>query len=478
MKRYTRAAIILAVGVLCVFALYRLAAGNALNVRFSLPVLPEGTQVRAEADRPELIEIGEPVIHGDSVWVNVIPRAPGESELCLLDSQGESVGFTVLKISGLLTVCNEADGSFSGGGAALVCLTVFVLGISVILLRGYLSARGPAFYAYSTIFCAGGFLFTFVSGVILLVATLRYLFRPEEMLMNSVYSTICCAGSRFLFYTFPAVFIFSVAMVVSNIELLRLEGFRKTNVLALGVSLLLILGEAVGWYLFTRDFMGSEWEGRVRNTLVNTYATVFVYFQCMLMGAVTCGLLAARHRPDPDKDFIIILGCWFRKDGTLPPLLRGRVDKALEFWRGQKKKTGREARFIPSGGQGENETMPEAEAIRQYLLREGIDDRLILKEDASKNTWQNMTNSKGIIQETGGGKTIFATTNYHVFRSGLWARQAGLNAEGIGSKTKWWFWPNAFMRETLGLLQKRWKTETVMLILMIVYFSLLTITLG
>ena len=77
MKRYTRAAIILAVGMLCVFALYRLAAGNALNVRFSLPVLPEGTQVRAEADRPELIEIGEPVIHGDSVWVNVIPRAPG-----------------------------------------------------------------------------------------------------------------------------------------------------------------------------------------------------------------------------------------------------------------------------------------------------------------------------------------------------------------------------------------------------------------
>ena len=197
----------------------------------------------------------------------------------------------------------------------------------------------------------------------------------------------------------------------------------------------------------------------------------------MLMGAVVCGLLAARHRPAPDKDFIIILGCWFRKDGTLPPLLRGRVDKALEFWRGQKKKTGREARFIPSGGQGENETMPEAEAIRQYLLQEGIDDRLILKEDASKNTWQNMTNSKGIIQETGGGKTIFATTNYHVFRSGLWARQAGLNAEGIGSKTKWWFWPNAFMRETVGLMKKRWKQEILFLIVLIVFFGVLSLIL-
>ena len=164
------------------------------------------------------------------------------------------------------------------------------------------------------------------------------------------------------------------------------------------------------------------------------------------------------------------------EDGAAP-CERASECRTLEFWRGQKKKTGREARFIPSGGQGENETMPEAEAIRQYLLREGIDDRLILKEDASKNTWQNMTNSKGIIQETGGGKTIFATTNYHVFRSGLWARQAGLNAEGIGSKTIWWFWPNAFMRETMGLLQKRWKQEILLLIVLIVFFGVLSLIL-
>ena len=223
----------------------------------------------------------------------------------------------------------------------------------------------------------------------------------------------------------------------------------------------------IGWLLFNRDLAGPAWVGRAEDTIQNVYATVFVYFECMLAGAVICGLMAPRMTAEQDKDFIIILGCGFRKDGTLPPLLRGRADKALEFWRGQKKKTGRKARFIPSGGQGENETMPEAEAIRQYLLQEGIDDRLILKEDASKNTWQNMTNSKGIIQETGGGKTIFATTNYHVFRSGLWARQAGLSAEGIGSKTKWWFWPNAFMRETVGLLQKRWKQEILFLLLLV-----------
>ena len=74
------------------------------------------------------------------------------------------------------------------------------------------------------------------------------------------------------------------------------------------------------------------------------------------------GLRAARHVPAPIQDYILILGCRFRKDGTLPPLLRGRVDKAIEFWKAQVMQ-GREAVLIPSGGQGGDESMPEAEAM-------------------------------------------------------------------------------------------------------------------
>ena len=76
------------------------------------------------------------------------------------------------------------------------------------------------------------------------------------------------------------------------------------------------------------------------------------------------------------------------------------------------------------------------------------------------------------------GKTVFATSSYHVFRSGLWARQAGLSAEGIGSKTKWWFWPNAFMRECVGLLVNRWKQELVFLAVLTGFFAILTMLLG
>ena len=141
---------------------------------------------------------------------------------------------------------------------------------------------------------------------------------------------------------------FAIAMAVSNIALLRHERPRIQNALGLAVSLLLIAGEGVGVLLFIGDFSGSEWEDRVNNMLKNVYASAFVYFECMLAGSVICGVKAARHRPDYDKDFIIILGCWFRPDGTLPPLLRGRVDRAVEYWQDTLEKTGREAYIIPS----------------------------------------------------------------------------------------------------------------------------------
>ena len=113
MKRYTRAAIILLAGMLCVFAVYRLS-----------DFIPSTSLVEAVRQFERGIEEtvvndteGRPVILENSVSVKVIPRASGKSELYLLDGQGESIGFTVLKISGLLTVYNEADGSFSGSFA-------------------------------------------------------------------------------------------------------------------------------------------------------------------------------------------------------------------------------------------------------------------------------------------------------------------------------------------------------------------------
>ena len=466
--------------VVCRMTVYRSYTAHVLMRPQTASVLRSSTVLPwAEVENPDIAHIGEMSVHDQSLSFPIHPGRRGQVDIQIHNPDGEIIASQFYKVGPGGTVYDYQTGGFTGDTAVLIAVTLFWFAVSLIMFWHYRRARGADFYSYYTIYYVGFSLFSFVTGLQLLRVTVEHMVHPAEFSMYSAYGFINGASRQFMMLTLPAVLLFALAMGVSNVELLRHEGVHMRNTLGLIVSILLIAGEAIGVYLFTRDFSGSEWEGRIRNTLENVYATIFVYFECMLIGSVVCGVQAARHVPAPDKDCIVILGCWFRRDGTLPPLLRGRVDKALSFWRQQKEQTGKEAILIPSGGQGRNETMPEAEAMRNYLLAQGIPENCIHPETESKNTYQNMAYSKAIVDEIRpGGKTVFATTNYHVFRSGIWAVQAGLKAEGIGGKTKWWFWPNAFMRECAGLLQKRWKQEILFLLLLLAFFSILSVVLA
>lgn len=477
MKNAARQIILCAAALLVCCFIIRAAFFDHLNLY--IPLYEDGQPApEIRLSDPDVIRLGETETRSGYVRIPVYAENAGETDLIAGAETDDAVITHPLYADSLRTVYDRSTGNFTGDSAVLIALTLFWLLLSAIMLWHFLQAKGADFYDYGTIYYSGFSLFALATGLVLLSVTVSHLVHPEQYSMFDAYSALSSASKRYMQFTTPLMLLFAAVMAVSNIALLRHERPRIQNALGLLVSVLLVAGEAVGWYLFTRDFMGSETQVRISNTLENTYATVFVYFQCMLTGSVICGLLSARHEPAPDKDFIIILGCWFRPDGSLPPLLRGRADRALAFWRKQKEATGKEARFVPSGGQGRNETMAEGEAIRQYLLSQGIEDRLILPERRSVNTFQNMAFSKQIIRLLGdGGKTVFATSSYHVFRSGLWARQAGLSAEGMGGKTKWWFWPNAFMRETAGLFQRRWKQELLFLLLLIVIFGVLSLAL-
>ena len=457
----------------------RVAVGNTyvahLPVRVARPV--EGG-MRLSIDEAGVVEAGEPQRRGDYVRIPIRPGQPGEVMLSVGDDVDSYVASSFFRVGPLGTIYDVSSGGFTGDWIVLFAVTFFFLAVTFLMLRFYRRTKGPAFYSYATIYAVGFGLFCLVTGLNLLNIALRHVVSPGSFSMLSAYGAISGAGWQFVMLTAPFMLCFALAMAVSNVELLRHEHFRPQNVLGIGAALLLIAGEALCFWLASRNFMGSEWEYRVRNTLENSYATVFSYFECMLLGAIVCGLKAARHVPAQDRDCLVILGCRFRKDGTLPPLLRGRVDRAIEFWRAQKAATGREALLIPSGGQGPDESMPEAEAMRRYLVEQGIPEERIRPEVRSRNTYENMEYSRALIEaECEKPQVAYVTTNYHVFRSGVWAGLAGLPAEGIGSRTKWWFWPNAFMRECAGLLKNRLKLELMLLLVMLAFFGLLSMVL-
>ena len=187
------------------------------------------------------------------------------------------------------------------------------------------------------------------------------------------------------------------------------------------------------------------------------------YIECILIGTIIISLKAAKHIPIRDKDYILILGCKIKKDGTLTNLLKGRVDRAIEFSKIQKEETNKDIIFVPSGGKGSDEVISEAEAMKNYLVEQGISEKNILVENKSQNTQENIAFSNKLINNKE-AKIAFSTTNYHVFRAGCIGTEQNILMEGIGAKTKSYFWVNAFIREFIATLVSEKKKHIAVLL--------------
>ena len=307
--------------------------------------------------------------------------------------------------------------------------------------------------------------------------TVKMILHPDVYADNraELIGTLLGSARNYMFFSAPFILAFSIALCVSNISLIRHERFRFVNVLGIILAFLLVAGEV---FLFTYDMYatGSQKEVMLHDLFVNLFAAVYLYFECMLIGAMIANIIVVKYEPDRDKDFLIILGCGLRKDGTPTPLLRGRIDRAIAFYEKQKAETGKELIFVTSGGQGENEANSESLAMKNYLLEKGIPEERMIEEDRSTDTFENMKFSKAkILERSENAKVAFATTNYHVFRSGLFARRVKMRVVGMGARTKWYFWPNAAVREFVGLLTTHRLKQAIILGSMIVFYVVLTL---
>lgn len=332
-------------------------------------------------------------------------------------------------------------------------------------------------YSYNTIYYAGFALFLASVLITFVLLTVEMILHPDVYADNraELIGTLLGSARNYMFFSAPFILAFSIALCASNISLIRHERFRFVNVLGIILAFLLVAGEV---FLFTYDMYatGSQKEVMLHDLFVNLFAAVYLYFECMLIGAIIANIIVVKYEPDRDKDFLIILGCGLRKDGTPTPLLRGRIDRAIAFYEKQKAETGKELIFVTSGGQGENEANSESLAMKNYLLEKGIPEERMIEEDRSTDTFENMKFSKAkILERSENAKVAFATTNYHVFRSGLFARRVKMRAVGMGARTKWYFWPNAAVREFVGLLTAHRLKQAIILGSMIVFYVVLTL---
>lgn len=309
-------------------------------------------------------------------------------------------------------------------------------------------------YSYLNIGLIGGILFASVLILIVGGYSLRHM--GDELTLAQVYAALLDFPRRFSYYAMFVIVAVSVLVGISNIALIRHEGFCLNNALSLLVAGFYIGGTQIVYYIsdILKRNAGDDPTIAVLNMAITLFLILMLcYFECILAGSAVMGWKAARHIPAYDKDYIIILGCSIDKRGGLLPLLKGRVNRAIRFAWDQEIATGKPLKYVPSGGQGANEIMSEGSAMELYLLTRGAEDYEVFPEKKSKSTWENMCFSKEVIDGLKpDAKVAFATTNYHMLRSGILARRAGIDAEGIAGDTKWYFWPNGFVREFFAIL--------------------------
>ena len=357
-------------------------------------------------------------------------------------------------------------------------LTLYFACAVILLMRAFFGQLRYNPYSYNTILYPGFALFCLFLFITFLSVTVRCLrdaggYNSLEILFMLLHS-----AKNYILMTMPLLLCFSLALLISNISLIRHEGRRFVNVLGMILAFLIMAGAALIAALDLHSAISGQ-GSLAENLIVNLLAAFYLYFECMILGSIAADVLAARYVPEPDQDYLIVLGCGLKKDGTPTPLLRGRLEAALKFSQRQLKETGREAVFVVSGGQGPDEVRSEAASMRDWLVEKGVAENRIILEDQSTDTAENMRFSKEKIEAAGMGRVAFFTTNYHVFRAGLKARQVKLRAVGMGAPTKWYFWPNAAVREFVGLLtEHRLKQGLLLLGLAAVYTALTVLVYG
>ena len=392
------------------------------------------------------------------------------------DTKPKLRALLALTILAAAAICILSLSSTNKHAAVMSIITAaYALGAVNVLLWAWKEQIRYNPYSYNTIFYMGFALFGLSVMITHIGLAVRIFREPEVYSMSAIIHVLLGSAKNYMLLSFPFLFVFSAALCVSNIALIRHEGKRIVNILGILLSLLIMAGEV---FLFFFDYAvsGSQREVMIHDMVANLFAAVYLYFECMLLGTIVADAIAAKHEPLKNKDVIIVLGCGLRPDGTPTPILRGRLDRALAFSEQQKKETGKEPIFITSGGRGADEPCTESSAMKQYLMEHGVSAEQIIEEDRSESTSENMKFSKEIILKLNPNAVIaFSTTNYHVFRSGLLARRVKMRAVGMGAETKWYFWPNAAVREFAGLLTSHLGKQALILGSMVAIYAVLTL---
>ena len=175
----------------------------------------------------------------------------------------------------------------------------------------------------------------------------------------------------------------------------------------------------------------------------------------LCIGLLVCGVTealiihASFGEPKESCDYVVVLGAKVRPEGPSVSLM-DRIRAAEDYMTEHP-----DVIAVVSGGQGPDEPMSEAQCMYDQLVKLGIDPARIWMEDKATSTWENLNFSLNLIEEKTGTrpqKIGLLSSEYHLYRAGLFADACGVDSVGIPARTSRISQRiNHFMREVAGV---------------------------
>ena len=147
------------------------------------------------------------------------------------------------------------------------------------------------------------------------------------------------------------------------------------------------------------------------------------------------------------KPLAIVLGAAVWPGGVPSPTLRRRAETGAALYR-----AGRVQGLVATGGVGRHPPS-EAEVIHDLVTQLGVPDAVVVLEDRSATTQENLANAKALLPEN--TPAIIVSDFWHLPRARLTARRLGLDATGQAPPLKGSNWARvavALLREAIALL--------------------------
>lgn len=142
------------------------------------------------------------------------------------------------------------------------------------------------------------------------------------------------------------------------------------------------------------------------------------------IGSVIAVLVFAEHdgvRRPGQADAIVVLGA-AQYAGRPSPVLRARIDHALNLWR---------ARVAPvlvlTGGVGTRDTTSEAAVSASYAMRHGVPESAMVLESEGRTTSESIRSVALILKARDQTSVVLVSDPFHMFRVWILARRHGLD---------------------------------------------------